>query len=115
LDTVIESGYFCATSNRFEVLWEVQMPRWFRFQTGSQIERFLQSKCACPTAVVLALFLPMPIATLAQGSSFDTGFTAIQSIFTGTIAKVASLVTIVIAGYGLMLRRPDFGSSKAFR
>jgi len=31
-------------------------------------------------------------AAHAQGSSFDTGFNAIQSLFTGTIAKVASLV-----------------------
>jgi hypothetical protein len=28
------------------------MPRWFRVQTVSQIERFLQSNCARPTAVV---------------------------------------------------------------
>jgi len=31
----------------------------------------------------------MPVVALAQGGSpFDTGFTAIQSLFTGTIAKV---------------------------
>jgi type IV secretory pathway VirB2 component (pilin) len=41
----------------------------------------------------------MPLAALAQGSPFDTGFNAIQSLFTGTIAKVASLVAIVIGGY----------------
>jgi len=46
------------------------MPRWFEVQTVSQIERFLQSKCARPTAVALALFLLMPIAALAQGSPF---------------------------------------------
>jgi type IV secretory pathway VirB2 component (pilin) len=39
------------------------------------------------------------VSALAQGSPFDTGFTAIQSLFTGTIAKVASLVAIVIGGY----------------
>jgi type IV secretory pathway VirB2 component (pilin) len=87
------------------------MPRWFQFQTVSQIERFLQSQCARPTAVALALFLLMPIAALAQGSPFDTGFTAIQSLFTGTIAKVASLVAIVIGGYGFAHGEP--GAKKA--
>ncbi len=87
------------------------MPRWFQVQTVSQIERFLQSKFARPTAVALALFLLMPIAALAQGSPFDTGFTAIQSLFTGTIAKVASLVAIVIGGYGFAHGEP--GAKKA--
>jgi type IV secretion system protein VirB2 len=44
------------------------------------------------------LLLVIPVAALARGSPFDTGFTAIQSLFTGTIAKVASLVAI--GGYG---------------
>jgi hypothetical protein len=44
------------------------MTRWFRVYAVSQIERFLQMKCARPTAVVLVLFLLMPIAALAQGS-----------------------------------------------
>jgi type IV secretion system protein VirB2 len=86
------------------------MPRWFRVHTVIQFERFLQSKRARPT-VVLALFLLMPIAALAQGSPFDTGFTAIQSLFTGTIAKVASLVAIVIGGYGFAHGEP--GAKKA--
>jgi type IV secretory pathway VirB2 component (pilin) len=87
------------------------MSRWFRVRTVSQIERFLQSKCARPTAVALALFFLMPIEALAQGSPFDTGFTAIQSLFTGTIAKVASLVAIVIGGYGFAHGEP--GAKKA--
>jgi TrbC/VIRB2 pilin len=42
----------------------------------------------------------LPIAAYAQsGSPFDTGFTALQTLFTGTIAKVASLIAIVIGGY----------------
>jgi hypothetical protein len=48
----------------------------------------------------------MPVAALAQGSPFDTGFNAIQSPFTGTIAKVASLVAIVIGGYGFAHGEP---------
>jgi type IV secretory pathway VirB2 component (pilin) len=102
---------FASQAADFDGLPEVQMPRWFRVHTVSQIERFLQLKRARPTAVVLALFLLMPIAALAQGSPFDTGFTAIQSLFTGTIAKVASLVAIVIGGYGFAHGEP--GAKKA--
>jgi type IV secretory pathway VirB2 component (pilin) len=49
----------------------------------------------------LILFLVVPAAAFAQagGSPFDTGFTALQNLFTGTIAKVASLIAIVIGGY----------------
>jgi type IV secretory pathway VirB2 component (pilin) len=38
--------------------------------------------------------------TLAQ-TPFDTGFTAMQTLFTGTVAKVASLIAIVVGGYRL--------------
>jgi type IV secretion system protein VirB2 len=52
------------------------------------------------------------MAALAQsGSPFDTGFTSIQTLFTGTIAKVASLVAIVIGGYGFAHGEP--GAKKA--
>ena len=44
-------------------------------------------------------------------SAQTTGFTAIQSLFTGTIAKVASLVAIVIGGYGFAHGEP--GAKKA--
>ena len=103
---VIESGYVCATSGRFEVLRELQMTRWFRVHSVRQIERLLRSKRVRPATVVLALFFVLPVAALAQGSPFDTGFTAIQSLFTGTIAKVASLVAIVIGGYPNTLAWP---------
>jgi type IV secretory pathway VirB2 component (pilin) len=49
----------------------------------------------------------MPVAALAQGPPFDTGLTAIQSLFTGTIPKAASLVAIVIDGYAFAYWR-DF-------
>jgi type IV secretory pathway VirB2 component (pilin) len=46
------------------------------------------------------LLVLFPAMALAQsGSPFDTGFTALQTLFTGTIAKVASLIAIVIGGY----------------
>jgi type IV secretion system protein VirB2 len=86
------------------------MTRWFRVHSIRQIERLLQLKCVRPTAV-LTLLLVLPVTALAQGSPFDTGFTAIQSLFTGTIAKVASLVAIVIGGYGFAHGEP--GAKKA--
>jgi type IV secretion system protein VirB2 len=60
----------------------------------------------------LTIFL-LPIVAHAQGGGtpFDTGFTAIQTLFTGTIAKVASLVAIVIGGYGFAHGEP--GAKKA--
>ncbi len=87
------------------------MPRWSRSHSIRQIGRLLQSKHVRPTTVVLALLFLIPVVALAQGSPFDTGFTAIQSLFTGTIAKVASLVAIVIGGYGFAPGEP--GAKKA--
>jgi type IV secretion system protein VirB2 len=59
------------------------------------------------TAHVLAMTLIIPIAAHAQsGSPFDTGFTNLQTLFTGTIAKVASLIAIVIGGYSFAHGEP---------
>ena len=85
--------------------------RWFQVHLVRTVQPLLRSKWARPTAAVLALLFLMPIATLAQASPFDTGFNAIQSLFTGTIAKVASLVAIVIGGYGFAHGEP--GAKKA--
>ena len=54
-----------------------------------------------PTVRLVSLLLLIPSAALAQssGSPFDTGFTSLQTLFTGTIAKVASLIAIVVGGY----------------
>ena len=57
------------------------------------------------------LLLPLVAHAQSSGSPFDTGFTAIQTLFTGTIAKVASLVAIVIGGYGFAHGEP--GAKKA--
>jgi type IV secretion system protein VirB2 len=60
------------------------------------------------------LFLLVPIAAHAQaagGSPFDTGFTAMQNLFTGTVAKVASLIAIVVGGYQFAHGEP--GAKKA--
>src|SRR5499425_3323276 len=59
----------------------------------------------------LAVLLFLPLVAHAQGSPFDTGFNALQTLFTGTIAKVASLIAIVIGGYGFAHGEP--GAKKA--
>ena len=53
-----------------------------------------------PTLIFFALVAIRPALALAQsGSPFDTGFTNLQTLFTGTVAKVASLIAIVVGGY----------------
>jgi type IV secretion system protein VirB2 len=86
--------------------------RWFQVHLIRTVQLLLRSKWARPAAAVLTVLFLMPVIALAQGGSpFDTGFTAIQSLFTGTIAKVASLVAIVIGGYGFAHGEP--GAKKA--
>ena len=63
------------------------------------------------TAVIVCLLLFAPLAAHAQGSPFDNGFTALQTLFTGTVAKVASLIAIVIGGYQFAHGEP--GGKKA--
>jgi type IV secretory pathway VirB2 component (pilin) len=70
-------------------------------------ERWLRQSLTLLTLLVL-----FPTLALAQsGSPFDTGFTALQTLFTGTIAKVASLIAIVIGGYQFAHGEP--GAKKA--
>src|ERR1700733_5931425 len=85
--------------------------RWLQIYLGRPLQPVLRWKWAGPTAAVGALLLVLPVAAMAQGSPFDTGFNAIQVLFTGTIAKVASLVAIVIGGYGFAHGEP--GAKKA--
>jgi type IV secretory pathway VirB2 component (pilin) len=73
--------------------------------TRSSLEVGTSNRRSSPLICVL------PVAAMAQGSPFDTGFNAIQALFTGTIAKVASLVAIVIGGYGFAHGEP--GAKKA--
>lgn len=47
----------------------------------------------------LALVLIARLAAHAQGTPLDTGFTNLQNLFTGTVAKVGSLIAIVVGGY----------------
>jgi len=66
-----------------------------------------------PTLLIVAVPLIFPLAAYAQvgGSPFDSGFTALQTLFTGTVAKVASLIAIVIGGYSFAHGEP--GAKKA--
>jgi type IV secretory pathway VirB2 component (pilin) len=61
--------------------------------------------------MMLLLVCLAPVLAEAQASPFDTGFNALQTLFTGTIAKVASLIAIVIGGYGFAHGEP--GAKKA--
>ena len=51
-----------------------------------------------PSLSLIALLIVFPALAFGQ-SPFDTGFTALQTVFTGTVAKVASLIAIVVGGY----------------
>ena len=80
---------------------------------------FISSQVKSPTfrrqsRVAFPAFLALAFTTVAQaqsGSPFDSGFTSLQTLFTGTIAKVASLIAIVIGGYGFAHGEP--GAKKA--
>ena len=77
------------------------MSRIFRSQFSLHIVPVRWPSGRRSIATLLAFLLVTSATALAQsGSPFDTGFTAIQTLFTGTVAKVASLVAIVIGGYG---------------
>jgi type IV secretory pathway VirB2 component (pilin) len=61
---------------------------------------------------LLLLLVPTAVhAQVAGGSPFDTGFSAMQNLFTGTVAKVASLIAIVVGGYQFAHGEP--GAKKA--
>jgi type IV secretion system protein VirB2 len=71
------------------------------------------AKCLKPTSIVVFGLCLLPLAAYAQvgGSPFDSGFTALEMLFTGTVARVASLIAIVIGGYGFAHGEP--GAKKA--
>ena len=64
----------------------------------------------------VTLFTPLilfPASALAH-SPFDTGFTAMQTLFTGTVANVASLIAIVVGGYQFAHGEPGAKKNLAF-
>src|SRR6202034_736973 len=90
---------------------EALMPNLARIKRPSPIWLAILSPSGKSVMMVLSVLILAPLAAHAQGSPFDTGFNAIQGLFTGTIAKVASLVAIVIGGYGFAHGEP--GAKKA--
>jgi type IV secretory pathway VirB2 component (pilin) len=64
-----------------------------------------------PNLSLLVLLLIVPLAAHAKRSPFDTGFNSLQTLFTGTVAKVGSLIAIVIGGHGFAHGEP--GAKKA--
>jgi type IV secretion system protein VirB2 len=77
-----------------------QLPSFLQIKSSGPLSRLVRQ-----TAPVSNGLLLLPIAAHAQagGTPFDTGFTALQTLFTGTVAKVASVVAIVIGASGLHL------------
>ena len=68
-----------------------------------KVERSLKLRTMARRAHILlaplAIILIAPLAAHAQGTPLDTGFTNLQNLFTGTVAKVGSLIAIVVGGY----------------
>ena len=87
------------------------MPHVARIKLPSSVRSVFHSTSAKSALMVLGVLVAAPLVAHGQGSPFDTGFNAIQGLFTGTIAKVASLVAIVIGGYGFAHGEP--GAKKA--
>ena len=54
--------------------------------------------------LLTAMAFVLPIQ--AHASPFDTGFNNLQTLFTGTIAKVASIIAIVLGGIGFATGEP---------
>src|SRR5260370_14284640 len=93
------------------VLLEVFMLHFAPTKSLNRRPCFACLRLSASESLWLALLLLLPLPAHAQGSPFDTGFNALQTLFTGTIAKVASLIAIVIGGYGFAHGEP--GAKKA--
>ena len=64
-----------------------------------RIRRIASSLRIPEVPTLLTLFLLISATANAQGTPLDTGFTNLQNLFTGTVAKVGSLIAIVVGGY----------------
>ena len=87
------------------------MPNSIPKKSSHVMQSTILSRRARSALLACAFLFVASLAALAQGSPFDTGFNALQTLFTGTIAKVASLIAIVIGGYGFAHGEP--GAKKA--
>jgi type IV secretion system protein VirB2 len=68
------------------------------FTNRRSIVRRQSLRRVLPGLSIFAFLAVFPALAFGQ-SPFDTGFTALQTLFTGTVAKVASLIAIVVGGY----------------
>jgi len=83
----------------------------FRAKVPNLEQKKILSRRVLLTLQLIPILLTPLVAAYAQGTPFDTGFTALQTLFTGTVAKVASLIAIVIGGYQFAHGEP--GAKKA--
>jgi type IV secretion system protein VirB2 len=90
---------------------EVRMSRFPQIKGSLRKWRGARVRLTVSKLSLLVLLVLVPLTVQAQGSPFDTGFNALQTLFTGTVAKVASLIAIVIGGYGFAHGEP--GAKKA--
>jgi len=91
LDTESELGLLCRHIAAHQRLLEVSIPISSQSIQSPEIPPEKQRFQWWPTILTIALPLIFPLFAYAQvgGSPFDTGFTALQNLFTGTVAKVA--------------------------
>jgi type IV secretory pathway VirB2 component (pilin) len=69
-----------------------------------KIRAFFQKPAFSYVLLLAAAATLYPIQ--AHASPFDTGFNNLQTLFTGTIAKVASIIAIVLGGIGFATGEP---------
>jgi type IV secretory pathway VirB2 component (pilin) len=74
--------------------------------TSASRTRRKQARRTAYRTVMLIAFVAMAFPLAAHASPFDTGFNNLQTLFTGTIAKVASVIAIVLGGIGFATGEP---------
>jgi type IV secretion system protein VirB2 len=78
-----------------------------------KIARWRSSHWIRPFLSLFTLLIVCPAFAHALSSSpFDSGLTAMQTLFTGTVAKVASLIAIVVGGYQFAHGEPGAKNSR---
>jgi len=113
LDVWFEIGLGSSTYRSPSGQLEVPMIVHIRSTIRRRIDRLKSPRSTRPTVTLVTLLIVFPLLAHAQagGSPFDTRFTAMQNLFTGTVAKVASLIAIVVGGYQFAHGEP--GAKKA--
>lgn len=71
-----------------------------------RVERPKQRPSVSGFLLLTLLLIPLTAHAQSGSSPFDRGLTSIQTLFTGTIAKVGSLIAIVVGGYAFAHGEP---------